>query len=81
MMIRICRFLTLSFTPLSEYLDALRQEEIAPLTSTNVKSKKNAKNVEEEEKKRKPKASQGVERLKKANIKGMAKLSTFFAKK
>ena len=32
-------------------------------------------------KKRKPAASTGVERLKKANTKGMAKLSTFFQPK
>ena len=33
------------------------------------------------DKKRKPRNSSGVEKLKKANTKGMAKLSTFFQKK
>lgn len=33
------------------------------------------------DKKRKAKTSVGVEKLKKANIKGMSKLSTFFQKK
>ena len=33
------------------------------------------------DKKRKAKGTHGVEKLKKANIKGMAKLSTFFQKK
>lgn len=33
------------------------------------------------DKKRKAKGTHGVEQLKKANIKGMAKLSTFFQKK
>ena len=73
-----------SFTPLDAYVKSLKDEEsaIALAGAPGTKSRA-ADAVEDGGKKRKAKSkgSQGVERLKKANISGMAKLSTFFQKK
>jgi len=62
----------------------LKDEESAiALAAAPGKRPRVADMVEDGGKKRKAKskASQGVERLKKANISGMAKLSSFFQKK
>jgi len=72
------------FTPLDAYVKALKDEESAiALAGAPGKRPRAADVVEDGGKKRKAKskASQGVEKLKKANISGMAKLSTFFQKK
>lgn len=76
-----------SFSLLQEHMRVLREEAMA-LASANMntvearESKSSRDNDTSDDKKRKaPKASTGVEKLKKANVKGMAKLSTFFQKK
>ena len=73
-----------SFTPLDAYVKALKDEENAIALAGAPGSKPRVTDVAEDggkKRKAKSKASQGVERLKKANISGMAKLSTFFQKK
>jgi ribonuclease H2 subunit B len=73
-----------SFTPLDAYIKALKDEEVAIALAGAPKVKSRAADVVEDggkKRKAKSKASQGVETLKKANISGMAKLSTFFQKK
>lgn len=67
----------LSFKELDEYLRKLEDERAPLATNTNNAKKDDTKN----DKKRKPKASQSVEKLKKANVNGMSKLSSFFGKK
>lgn len=74
----------LSFTKLDAYLKSVHDE--AALTTVSTKPSKTKKGKDEdhkEDKKRKlvGKASQGVDKLKKANITGMAKMSSFFIKK
>lgn len=76
-----------SLSLLQEHMRVLREEAMA-LASANMntvearESKSSKDNDTSDDKKRKaPKASTGVEKLKKANVKGMAKLSTFFQKK
>ncbi len=73
-----------SFTPLDAHIKALKDEEIAiALAGAPTKKSRAADEVEDGGKKRKAKskASQGVEKLKKANRSGMAKISTFFQQK
>jgi ribonuclease H2 subunit B len=66
-----------SFTELDKYLKRMEAEVTA--VTTTVKQGKGRKVVStEEDKKRKIKGSQGVEKLKKVNVNGMAKLSSFF---
>ena len=76
-----------SFSLLDAHLKVLKEESMA-LAAANMnavearESKSSSEKEAEGDKKRKAaKASTGVEKLKKANIKGMAKLSTFFVKK
>ncbi|KAE9411259.1 hypothetical protein BT96DRAFT_952373 [Gymnopus androsaceus JB14] len=63
--------------------DEKRLEAQAASTSTKSRGKAVAKtaSTDKVDKRKAPKASQGVEKLKKANINGMSKLSTFFTKK
>ncbi|KAG6903090.1 hypothetical protein C0995_006277 [Termitomyces sp. Mi166 len=72
------------FAALDAYLKMII-DEAAAAVAVNTKAGKKTKKSQpaaEEDKKRKPaKGSHGVEKLKKANINGMAKLSTFFKKK
>ena len=73
-----------SFTLLDAHVKALKDEEIAiALAGAPVTKPRVTDVVEGDGKKRKAKskASQGVEKLKKANISGMSKISTFFQKK
>jgi ribonuclease H2 subunit B len=73
-----------SFTPLDAHIKALKDEEAAiALASAPAKKPRAADVVDGDGKKRKAKskASQGVEKLKKANVSGMAKISSFFQKK
>ncbi|KAJ3989880.1 ribonuclease H2, subunit B [Lentinula detonsa] len=75
------------FAELDVYLEKLEEEQRlkAQEASTNTRSRKKAVKKEDSkekvDKRKAPKQSQGVEKLKKANINGMAKLSTFFTKK
>lgn len=72
-----------SFVGLNDYLCSMKEEalSVAVAESTNVKKAK-TDSAGQDSKKRKAvvQASKGVEKLKKANVKGMAKLSTFFKK-
>lgn len=67
-----------SFTPLDAHFKSIDDENAALAVEKPVKTKPAPVTVD---KKRKPGASQGVEKLKKAKTVGMAKLSTFFTKK
>lgn len=76
-----------SFAALDAHMKVLKEEAMA-LAAVNmnaVEARESRDSKEDKDtggdKKRKPKTSAGVEKLKKANIKGMAKLSTFFQKK
>lgn len=69
-----------SFTKLDAYLQTLQDENI-PVAANTAKTKvKDTDNVDDKKRKLKSKASQGVDKLKKANISGMAKMSSFFKK-
>ncbi|KZP17996.1 hypothetical protein FIBSPDRAFT_1046540 [Athelia psychrophila] len=71
------------FTKLDAYLKSAHDEAtLATVTASSSKGKKTKGEDEKEDKKRKVavKASQGVDKLKKANISGMAKMSSFFKK-
>ena len=65
------------------YLKTL-QDETAALavanSNTKLKRKDSRKTDDDKKKKMKSKSSQGVDKLKKANINGMAKMSSFFKK-
>ncbi|KAF8639501.1 hypothetical protein AX17_001406 [Amanita inopinata Kibby_2008] len=69
------------FSALSSHISRL-QLEIVTVTDTRPmkRSLTNGQNKPAEDKKRKGKVSHGVEKLKKANVNGMAKISTFFKK-
>ncbi|KAG6885970.1 hypothetical protein C0993_006897 [Termitomyces sp. T159_Od127] len=71
------------FTALDAHLKAAMDEAAAAITvSTKGGKKTKSQLATGEDKKRKPaKGSHGVEKLKKVNVNGMAKLSTFFKKK
>lgn len=73
-----------SFTELDAYMKVLKEEAMA-LSAVNMNAVEARESKEQKdagnEKKRKAKGSVGVEKLKKANIKGMSKLSAFFQKK
>ncbi|KAJ4001600.1 ribonuclease H2, subunit B [Lentinula boryana] len=75
------------FAELDVYLEKLEEERRlkAQEASANTRSRKKVVKKEDSkekaDKRKAPKQSQGVEKLKKANINGMAKLSTFFTKK
>ena len=73
-----------SFAALNAHLEA-NQKELAALAASkmsSVEARESGETKTTETKKRKgaAKASHGVEKLKKANVKGMAKLSSFFQK-
>ena len=73
-----------SFTALDAYIKALKDEDAAnTIAGAPGKKTRGADVVEDGGKKRKAKSkgSQGVEKLKKANVSGMAKISSFFQKK
>jgi ribonuclease H2 subunit B len=78
-------FLTLvvSFSSLDAHLKSL-QEETAALVAADMNSmevKESKSTVSEKANKKRKAASTGVEKLKKVNTKGMAKLSSFFQPK
>ncbi|KAJ7602260.1 ribonuclease H2, subunit B [Roridomyces roridus] len=68
------------FAPLDAYFKSIADENAAMAVEKPAKSKP-APKAAATDKKRKSGASQGVEKLKKVNTEGMAKLSTFFTKK
>ncbi|OCH95159.1 hypothetical protein OBBRIDRAFT_816783 [Obba rivulosa] len=73
------------FTALDTYLKALREEAVSLAAADMNKAEmreSQTKGAEATDKKRKgqAKASYGVEKLKKANVKGMSKISSFFQK-
>ncbi|KAF8628908.1 hypothetical protein AX15_003689 [Amanita polypyramis BW_CC] len=67
------------FGALDDYLKGLR-DEVTTSADTKAKHGSTSSTKSGENKKRKSKASQGVEKLKKANVNGMAKLSNYFKK-
>ncbi|KAF7985101.1 hypothetical protein HWV62_8995 [Athelia sp. TMB] len=72
-----------SFSKLDAYLRTVQDESaLATMNTSSSKGKKTKGDDQKEDKKRKvtAKASQGVDKLKKANINGMAKMSSFFKK-
>lgn len=73
------------FITLDAHIKALKDEEVAmALAGAPAKKKSRAAGEPEDDgkkRKAKTKASQGVEKLKKANVSGMAKISSFFQKK
>jgi len=68
-----------SFGDLEKHLKRLRDDVIAP-GDPKPKRESASTTKQREDKKRKNKASQGVEKLKKTNVNGMAKLSSYFKK-
>lgn len=75
--------MAISFSALDTHLKTTMDEAAAAVpVSTKGGKKIKSQLATGEDKKRKPaKGSHGVEKLKKANVNGMAKLSTFFKKK
>lgn len=69
-----------SFTDLDAFMKRLEEESMAT-TAKSGKGAQTSKDTNGDKKRKSAKGSQGVEKLKKANVKGMAKLSTFFTKK
>lgn len=74
-----------SFTRFDAHIKALKDEEVANalVGAPGKKKSRAAGEVDDDGKKRKAKtkASQGVEKLKKVNVSGMSKISSFFQKK
>ncbi|OBZ68359.1 hypothetical protein A0H81_11736 [Grifola frondosa] len=71
------------FTALEAYLKAAQAElfNLAAADMNKMEAKESGqKSVDNKKRKGQQKPSQGVEKLKKANIKGMAKISSFFQK-
>jgi len=76
--------LVCSFAVLDAHVKALKDEEAARALAAAPAVKSRAANEAEDngkKRKAKSKASQGVEKLKKVDVSGMAKISTFFQKK
>jgi ribonuclease H2 subunit B len=71
-----------SFTKLDVYLRTLHEETatLAVSHSNSSKSKDKEKDAGDKKRKNSSKTPQGVDKLKKANINGMAKMSSFFKK-
>jgi ribonuclease H2 subunit B len=71
-----------SFARLQSHIEASMEEAIANLAAAppKTKAKAGSKLTIVDKKRKAPKPSQGVEKLKKANTTGMAKLSNFFGK-
>ncbi|KAI0775716.1 ribonuclease H2, subunit B [Trametes elegans] len=73
------------FASLDAHMEVLKAESMAlaavNMNAAELRESKEQANSTGNDKKRKAKGSHGVEKLKKANTKGMAKLSSFFQKK
>jgi ribonuclease H2 subunit B len=79
-------FFLRSFTALDTHIRVLKDEDVAAaLAAAPTKKKSRAADEIEDgdgkKRKAKTKPSQGVEKLKKANLSGMSKISSFFQKK
>ncbi|KIY74411.1 hypothetical protein CYLTODRAFT_416248 [Cylindrobasidium torrendii FP15055 ss-10] len=73
---------TYNFKELDVHMDHLAADEAARIAATTTTKKGKKSEASTEDKKRKaPKGSKGVDQLKKANTKGMSKISSFFQKK
>ena len=75
-----------SFTALNAHIAALDALSTAPINESKSgkggqKGKENDKDAKDGKKRKAGSQGTGVEKLKKANIKGMSKLSSFFTKK
>ncbi|KAK0504786.1 ribonuclease H2, subunit B [Armillaria luteobubalina] len=68
------------FIDLDAFMKRLEEENMAT-TAKSGKETRVSKETNGDKKRKSAKGSHGVEKLKKANVKGMAKLSTFFTKK
>lgn len=69
-----------SFTELEEYLKRVEAETIVTTGSAKHEKDKKVSATGTSKKRKATKGSQGVEKLKKVNVNGMAKLSSFFSK-
>lgn len=75
------------FAPLESHVRSLQRHYLNPSPPGDVTARKDRKRTSTTsegngvKRKKEPKASHGVEKLKKVNVDGMAKLSTFFVKK
>ncbi|KAI6000491.1 ribonuclease H2, subunit B [Pisolithus albus] len=75
------------FAPLESHVRSLQRHHLNPSPPDDVTARKDRKRTSTAsegngvKRKKEPKTSQGVEKLKKASVDGMAKLSTFFVKK
>lgn len=70
-----------SFAKLQSHIDASKEQVISNLAAApKTKAKAESKLTTADKKRKAGKPSQGVEKLKKANTTGMAKLSSFFSK-
>lgn len=70
--------LHLSFEDLDAYFKTIENDAASIAVDTKTKTK--AQGTKDDKKRKGAKASQGVEKLKKVNVNGMAKLSSFFKK-
>ncbi|KAG7446298.1 uncharacterized protein BT62DRAFT_931747 [Guyanagaster necrorhizus] len=68
------------FADLTAFMKQLEEENLTTIANSG-KGTKTLKETNGDKKRKITKGSQGVEKLKKANVKGMAKLSTFFLQK
>ncbi|KAF8070633.1 ribonuclease H2, subunit B [Lyophyllum atratum] len=68
------------FTMLDAYLQTIKDDAAAAVVETKNGRTKDKATIGDEKKRKNTKGSQGVEKLKKANVNGMAKLSSFFKK-
>jgi ribonuclease H2 subunit B len=70
-----------SFTKLQSHIEASKEQVISNLDAApKTKAKAEGKSTTADKKRKAGKPSQGVEKLKRANTTGMAKLSSFFGK-
>ncbi|KAK0212858.1 hypothetical protein DFS33DRAFT_74948 [Desarmillaria ectypa] len=69
-----------NFTDLNAFMKQLEEASLATMAKSG-KGTQTPKETNGDKKRKMAKGSQGLEKLKKANVKGMAKLSTFFTKK
>jgi len=78
--VRAENFFLSSFTMLDAYFKTTKDEAAAAMVDTKKGKIKNKATIGDEKKRKNAKGSQGVEKLKKVNVNGMAKLSSFFKK-
>lgn len=76
----VADFLSASFVMLQTQLNINKEEAMANAVSSASKLQTKGQKVAPDKKRKAPKPSFGVEKLKKANTTGMPKLSSFFNK-